>query len=81
MQNKKEIQGLIQLNENGFAVVKTNLGEYQINNWYGIKKHFNITKKDLPISCVGTVNQFTGKLFNTRYKTKNFIIKSITKPC
>ncbi len=77
MQNNKQIDGIIQLDDKGFVIVKVDKTEYQIDNWYGTKKQFNISNKDLPLECKGVIHKFTGKLFNTRYKTKNFIIKQI----
>lgn len=77
MKNHKQINGTIQLNDKGFVIVKVGETEYQISNWYGTKNHFKISNKDLPLKCKGIINKFTGKLFNTKYKARNFEIKAL----
>ncbi len=77
MQNYKQQEGIIQFNESKFVIVKINNIEYTIDNWYGTKKKFNISNKDLPLQCKGRVLNFTGRFLGSKIKRKNFVIESI----
>jgi hypothetical protein len=77
MQNYKQQEGIIQLNDSKFVVVIINNTEYTIDNWYGTKKKFNISNKDLPLQCRGKVIKFTSKFLGSKIKRHNFIIESI----
>ena len=78
--NYKQVEGTIQLTDNKFVVVRVDETEYQISNWYGTKKLFGISNKDLPLKCKGVVVKFTGRFFNSRFKARNFQVKQIIKP-
>jgi hypothetical protein len=77
MQNYKQQEGIIQYNKSKFVIVKVNETEYTIDNWYGTKKKFNISNKDLPLQCKGKVIKFIGKFLGSKIKRRNFIIESI----
>jgi hypothetical protein len=77
--NYKQIEGTILLNDSKFVIVRVGETEYQISNWYGTKKLFGISNKDLPISCKGVIVKYTASFYGSRYKSKVFEIKQIIK--
>lgn len=75
------IEAILYKDDSGYTMVKfengKNIDTCRVNNWLGIKKEFNIEKKDLPLLVKGYKNKFSGSRMGTRIKDYNFVITRV----